>query len=138
MSTISRKEVLNLYCRFIKDKTKDDICWFFKGIDDKDKVHLSAVKIPILYELMKRWRECAKHGYIFTKKVDCGSATSFDGIEWHYLVLQRKKTIERDEEALDPFGYFLFDRTIYGEMLFFKHKSNRDKVQEYLMRRLES
>jgi hypothetical protein len=136
MTTISRKEVLNLYCRFIKIKTKDDICWFFEG---KTNIEMGC-KIPRLYKLMTRWREFAKKGAIVVKKDDNGSVKSFDGKEWHYLVLKKKSwstNYEANKHELDPLGHFLFDLEIWGEMLFFKHKSNRDKVQKYLMRRLE-
>ena len=84
---------------------------------------------------MKGWREHAKKGELFINKDVSGSATTFDGKEWHYLVLKNPPKIYKHE--IDPFGYFLFDLEIYGEVLFFKHKSNRDKVQEYVMRRIE-
>jgi len=136
MTLINRNDVLNLYCRFIKDKTKDDVCWFFKNKPDADHDYgLVGVDITKLNGMMKEWRERAKKGELFINKDDSGSATTFDGIEWHYLVLNNPPEVYKHE--IDPFGYFLFNMMMDGEMLFFKHKSNRDKVQEYVMRRLE-
>ena len=126
-----------MYCRFIKDKTKDDVCWFFKNKPDANNYDYGLVSVDIttLNEMMKEWRECAKKGEVFINKVDSGSATTFDGNEWHYLVLTCGP--EAYYHEIDPFGYFLFNMMMDGEILFFKHKSNRDKVQEYVMRRLE-
>ena len=127
----SKKDVLNLYCRFIKGKTKDDVAWMWVLYGSCE---IGALNISNLNVNMKGWREYAKKGELFIKKDKCGSVKSFDGNEWHYLVLNCGP---EGHQQIDPFGYFLFDLTIIGEMIFFKHKSNRDKVQEYVMRRLE-
>ena len=132
---ISRKEALQAYCQFIKAKTKDDVCWGFGTFKEGEDVYeYGLITLPItqLNNCMKGWREDAKKGELFIEKHHSGSGTTFDGNEWYYLIIN----VGRGKK--DPYGYFLFDLKIYGEMLFFKHKSNRDKVQEYVMRGLES
>ena len=124
-----RNEFVRYYFGMLEDKTSSDICWTYhqtrQGI-----VMLNAEELRLE---SKRWRQYAKEGKMKIHAYNNVAKTSFDGREWHLLVLTRNT----EDVIADPAAALLMKQFINGYVYFFKKKENRDSIYEYVMKGLE-
>jgi len=130
---ISRNDLARNYIGMRQEKTKDDVCWFFfmreKGI--------AVMDIKELQGQMREWRKLAVQGKLKIMDYNSKTKKTFDGKEWHILVVQRYENGEQVFQPYDPVG-LLMGCMVSGHIYAFQKKSNRDDVAKYVMRGLDS
>ncbi|AIF72177.1 MAG: hypothetical protein QLV_11 [Qinghai Lake virophage] len=129
--TQERNKIANCYCKMIKNREKGDVVWTW----NKTHMAFSVYKEEQFRPQMAELRRLAKEGEIVIKKYNSNSATTFDGNEWHFLVVQR---VDKTYDTFDPAGLFLLGIGVEGDIYAFKRRTNRNRVQKYIMNGLDN
>ena len=135
--SINREQMLRAYFAYQMDRQTADICFFAHRESLMTHGCLNVFNKEELTEQMKMWRKLAKQGKLKIHDYNCKSAYLPNNNECWFLVVQAydPSTNEiKEEQPLDPVGWFLCDELVDGYMYVFKSKKNRDAVQEYVMK----
>lgn len=129
----ARNEFVRDYFGMLDEKTRSDICWSYyqrlKG--------MALLNSEELRSQSKLWRYSAKEGKLKIHAYNNVTKTTFDGREWHLLVITPYKDGEEAMLKADPAAAMLMKQFINGYVYFFKKKENRDSIYEYVMKGLE-
>ena len=129
--TQERNKIANCYCKMIKNREKGDVVWTW----NRTHMAFSVYNEEEFRPQMAEWRRLAKEGEIVIKKYNSKSATTFDGNEWHFLVVQR---VDKTDATFDPAGLFLLGEMVSGYIYAFKRRTNRNRVEKYVMNELDN
>ena len=77
-------------------------------------------------------RNSYRKGKINILACNSKSATTPDGKEWHFFVVQ---AMNLDDAWTDPFALFLLGEMVDGWVYCFSDKRNRDRIQEYVLKK---
>lgn len=131
MALISKKDITEAYNETMDGKEPTDLCVFFHA----KEMAFSVMNKDELNEQMKSWRKQAKGKTVKMRKANNKTKT-YDGKEWHILVVQ-----PYDDEKLahynpDPFSLLLLGFYVNGYVYAFDNIKNRDMIYEYVMKGL--
>jgi len=128
-----RNKFVREYFVMLDEKMKGDICWGYhqliKGMTFLNKEEMGRQS--------KKWRQRAKEGKLKIHAYNNIAKTSFDGREWHLLVITPYKDGHLKVLHPDPAVVMIMKEYINGYVFFFKRKENRDSIYEYVMKGLD-
>ena len=133
ISIISRNTLARNYLGMRQEKTKDDVCWFYL----RREGGIAVMNIEELQGQMREWRKLAVQGKLKIMEYNNKTKKTFDGKEWHILVVQRYENGFCVSEEPDPTG-MLMNYMVSGYIYAFQKKSNRDDIANWVMRGLDS
>jgi hypothetical protein len=123
---ISQKQMSGLWAEASKDRQKSEIACSFHGVA-QDMMWLSKDQMGGQACL---WRDQIKAG-----KIECRDYNNFDledektGKKWYCLVVQPTK---EEDCQMDPIMMMVFGIMVDGFAYFYKTKSNRDSIYEFI------
>ena len=143
MTSVDRNTLARQYLGMLQEKKKTDIAWNYAG----GHKGITVLNIEELHSRMKNsWRPMAKEGKLKIMMYNNLKKKTFDGKEWHILVVQSYKNGEVTNDVMghpgcgwDPVGFCLMDDMfcVTGYIYAFQKKQNRDDVANWVMRGLD-
>ena len=110
---------------------QDEICWYAHQTQSFTD-GLFVMSKGLMRQQMKNWRNSYRKGKINILACNSKSATTPDGKEWHFFVVQ---PMNLDDAWTDPFALFLLGEMVDGWVYCFSDKRNRDRIQEYVLKK---